>query len=274
MSANTFSANTTLTIASISKTASSVTAPASSTNLSIVGKVYNLVATAATTGTNITSFSKSVALEFKYNTADLPAGAKEADLSIYYFDETTSLWTKVTSVVDAVNKKITANVSHFTKFAILASVTALQTQQPITPAPQNVTTGKQAPQATTPTLASLYNFEYVGQSAYPHLVPGATGTLSLTLKNTGTATWSKSGSNPARLGTSKAKDRSSILHNNTWVGNNRAATIDKDSIAPGETAIFTFAITAPSNPGKYKEYFQPVVDGLGWMSGGDSNPLG
>jgi len=129
---------------------------------------------------------------------------------------------------------------------------------------QQETTGGET---TTPvsqefsTSPSNYAFEYVSQSSYPRVAPGMTTTLKLTLKNTGTATWYKTGSNPMRLGTSHPKDRLSIL-----LGSANRVSLDQISVASGEEGTFTFIITAPETEGTYREYFQPVVDGITWLT--------
>lgn len=105
--------------------------------------------------------------------------------------------------------------------------------------------------------ASAYDYEYVSQSAYPRVSPGMTATLKLTLKNTGTATWYKNGDNPLRLGIKEDKVSQFI--------NSNRVSMDQLSVASGEDGTFTFIVTAPPTTGEYKEYFQPVVDGLTWL---------
>lgn len=118
----------------------------------------------------------------------------------------------------------------------------------------------------TPAGADAYSYQFVTQSAYPTLKPGATAQLQLTIKNTGTATWAKTGANALHLGTSSPQDRNSGFYNNSWLATNRIA-MDQDSVAPGANATFTFNITGYSQEGIYKEYFRPVAEGItGWRT--------
>ncbi|MBI2589432.1 hypothetical protein HYW32_00135 [Candidatus Berkelbacteria bacterium] len=43
--------------------------------------------------------------------------------------------------------------------------------------------------------------------------------------------------------------------------------MQESSVAPGETATFSFWLQAPSgmSPGTYHEHFKVVADGLGWF---------
>lgn len=116
-----------------------------------------------------------------------------------------------------------------------------------------------------------YHAQYVGQTPNPTLASLASGRFQVFFKNVGNATWTKS---TVRLGTSRDHDRvSRFLREDTtnrnasgWVSANRVQ-LDQDTVAPGQTGSFTFylADTADIAPGTYREYFQPVVEGLGWM---------
>ena len=43
--------------------------------------------------------------------------------------------------------------------------------------------------------------------------------------------------------------------------------MQEDAVAPGAVAHFDFYMSVPmgTNPGTYREYFQPVADGVTWM---------
>ena len=51
----------------------------------------------------------------------IPEGVVEADLVIAYYDVATGQWVSLPSAVDTENNTITSQVSHLTKFAILAA---------------------------------------------------------------------------------------------------------------------------------------------------------
>lgn len=261
--ANAVTNDTTFAATAISATDATVIQPATSTNLSVVGKVYNLSAKQGSTA--VTVFAQPVTLEFTYKDTDIPTGVTENNIAVYYFDTTSNSWVKITtSSIDKTANKITILVEHFTQFAILADTTpASQTpvEQTAGETPATPTTG-----VTPSNNPAEYNYEYVSQSVYPTIAPLASQSVTIKLKNTGTATWYKTGSYPVRLGTSHLKDRTSKFHDETnWLSGNRVASFQEASVAPGETGTFTFNMTAPLNKGSYKEYFQPVVEGLAWL---------
>ena len=113
---------------------------------------------------------------------------------------------------------------------------------------------------TIPTFA----YQFLDQSAYPTIGQDEAKEITLHIKNTGGATWDKS---IVRLGTSRAKDRvSSFATDSGWVSPNRIQ-MQEDSVAPNGTATFRFTIQVPPGmpKGTYREHFQLVADGIGWM---------
>ncbi|MGH7193513.1 MAG: hypothetical protein ACREJM_08270, partial [Candidatus Saccharimonadales bacterium] len=43
--------------------------------------------------------------------------------------------------------------------------------------------------------------------------------------------------------------------------------VGSSNVAPGDTATFNFDFKAPSSPGSYREYFDPLAEGVTWMPG-------
>ena len=90
-------------------------------------------------------------------------------------------------------------------------------------------------------------------------------TVSATLKNTGTQTWSPVGPSPQcnvfRLGSTNPQD------NLTW-GRMRADL--PTAVAPGEQVTINFDITAPSTPGTYNFQWRMLQECVTWF--GDSTP--
>jgi len=105
-----------------------------------------------------------------------------------------------------------------------------------------------------------YSYTYIGQSTNPVLKNGEKTQLVLKLKNTGSRNWEKGSFN---LGTSRNKDRVSELSNN-WGYPNRIL-LDQSLVKPGEIGTFTVNLSANDKNGVFKEYFRPVVEGVGWM---------
>ncbi len=126
-------------------------------------------------------------------------------------------------------------------------------------------------------LTASYSWDVVTQYAFTDssktmpvglndLSPNQRIYLGVKIRNTGTATWSNSGQNPVRLGTSRSYDRSSAFYDATWLGFSRAATLQEASVAPGQIGTFEFWIKAPEgNLTNFTEYFAPLAEGKTWM---------
>jgi len=100
--------------------------------------------------------------------------------------------------------------------------------------------------------------QFISQSGIPSTMqPGQRATVSITIKNTGTATWTATGG--YKLGTQNPQD------NTRWTGATRVYLAPADNIAPGQQKTFSFAITAPSTPGSYNFQWQMVHEGIAWF---------
>lgn len=119
-----------------------------------------------------------------------------------------------------------------------------------------------------PTQGDPYAWSYAGQTTTPNnaLLATQKATVTVYALNAGTVTWSNTGANPVRLGTSNGRDRPSGFCDNSWTSCNRAATLNEASVAPGQTGSFTFVIQAPGFTGQFNEYFNLVVEGVTWMN--------
>lgn len=114
------------------------------------------------------------------------------------------------------------------------------------------------------------------------LLPGDKRNLKLLVKNVGEFPWQTSGTNLVRLATSRPFDRGSafttignsgIPGSENWSSGNRPSEVDgrydpgSNTIVPdasierGEIGVFSFTVTAPQQPGIYREYFNPVAEG-------------
>jgi plastocyanin len=103
---------------------------------------------------------------------------------------------------------------------------------------------------------------FVSQSVPSSMTTGQTSTVSVTMQNTGTATWTESGL--YRLGSSNPQD------NFTW-GTNRVLLNNGDAIAPGQTKTFTFNVTAPAAAGNYNFQWRMVHDNVAWFGAVSTN---
>ncbi|PIX31086.1 hypothetical protein COZ61_01655 [Candidatus Berkelbacteria bacterium CG_4_8_14_3_um_filter_33_6] len=115
------------------------------------------------------------------------------------------------------------------------------------------------------------NARYVPGGQGPHttdgiirLSPGESTTLTVQFTNTSGANWYNWTQNAIYLGSTRPHDRGSILTNSQ----NKRGTMREGGIAGGGVATFDLTITAPSQKGVYKEYYDLVVDGVGWIDTG------
>jgi hypothetical protein len=107
------------------------------------------------------------------------------------------------------------------------------------------------------------NAQFVSQNVPTTMIAGQQYTVSVTMKNTGSTTWTRA--NNFKLGSQNPRD------NLTWLKTtNRVLLSSSDSIATNQTKTFTFTVTAPSNPGTHNFRWQMVQEGVAWF--GDLTP--
>ena len=87
--------------------------PALPVDASIVGSTYDL-------GPDGATFAPPVTITLTYDPAKIPAGVLESGLYLAYWDGTK--WVALVSTVDTTAKTLTAKISHFTAFSIIAPV--------------------------------------------------------------------------------------------------------------------------------------------------------
>ncbi|HEX7184020.1 MAG TPA: NBR1-Ig-like domain-containing protein [Thermoanaerobaculia bacterium] len=104
---------------------------------------------------------------------------------------------------------------------------------------------------------------FISQSVPTTMAPGQVSTVSVTMQNTGTTTWTEAGG--YKLGTQNPQD------NTLWTGFTRIYLSSGDSVAPGQQKTFTFNITAPSAPGSYNFQWRMVHEGVEWFGAFSTN---
>lgn len=125
----------------------------------------------------------------------------------------------------------------------------------------------QAPTQPAASPALTYEVAWLGQSPVPRLSPGDQTVVWVDLLNVGTATWLSGGDNPVRLGTANPQDRpSAFAATELWLSPNRPASLLQGSVVTGQAGRFSFVLTASSVPGRHREYFSPVAEGLTWFN--------
>ena len=111
-----------------------------------------------------------------------------------------------------------------------------------------------------------YQAKWVDQLEGMSVKQGDSVAVWVDVKNTGTAIWSNTGDNAVKIATIKPTDRAnSKMYHSSWLSPNRVATLTQAQVASGEVGRFAFTITAGGAPGKYREYFGLVAEGLAWL---------
>lgn len=114
-------------------------------------------------------------------------------------------------------------------------------------------------------IADSRNAAYVGANFPSTIRPGEQLNASVQFRNTGSTTWSPSGTNPVRLGTQNPRDRSSPFFTaGNWISADRPANVNT-TVAPDGVGSFNFVLTGPSSYGNYTESYQLVQEGVQWF---------
>ncbi len=122
-----------------------------------------------------------------------------------------------------------------------------------------------------------YRWSYNSQSAYTNsskttpvnlssMLPGQTAWLVVKANNVGVATWLKDAPNQVNLATDRPGGRASRFATGAWLSNNTPAKMNETSVSPGQTATFEFPITVPAGAGTFREYFNPVAQGIMFLN--------
>ena len=122
-----------------------------------------------------------------------------------------------------------------------------------------------------------FHAQWYGQSGYPRLCPGDRSTATVAYYNSGSLGWvSGRLGQVAYLGTWESEpgqDRPSPLGGDGtngspatgWPRYNRIAIQPAPYVGPGQVAWFQFTIQAPADPGYYRLYLRPLIEGATWM---------
>jgi len=115
-------------------------------NAEIIGLVYGMRPSG-------TTFDPPITMTFTYDPADVPAGVDEANMVLAYWDSDSDEWVVLEgSVVDPVTSTISAPVSHFTDFTVIAYTSpAAFTASDLTVTPAEVNVGESAAISATVT---------------------------------------------------------------------------------------------------------------------------
>jgi hypothetical protein len=78
----------------------------------VIGLAYDL-------GPSGASFDPAITLTFTFDPTDLPENTNVENLALAYYDEATHEWVKLECKVNIANKQITAEITHYTVFALV-----------------------------------------------------------------------------------------------------------------------------------------------------------
>ncbi len=110
--------------------------PAPPADSNVIGLAYDL-------GPDDATFDPPITLTFTYDPALIPEGVAEENLVITIWDEAAGEWVNLVSTVDPVTNTITASVSHFTAFTVVAYTRpAVFTATDLAIAPEEVDIGE------------------------------------------------------------------------------------------------------------------------------------
>lgn len=117
-----------------------------------------------------------------------------------------------------------------------------------------------------------YRGEVVTSQLTKQVAQGEEYSVNVFVKNAGNVPWFGNPSHCAglpfvKLGTAKERDHTSLLYNPgdpRWLAGNRIAMVE-GRVEPGEIATFSFTSKAPLVDDVFKEYFQPVIEGVKWL---------
>ncbi len=110
--------------------------------------------------------------------------------------------------------------------------------------------------AITVTAPTPYGAQFVSQSVPATLTTGQTAAVTVTMKNTGTNTWTAAAG--YKLGSQNPQD------NGTW-GIGRVDLAAGEAIGRDTQKTFTFNITAPSTAGVYNFQWRMLQEGVTWL---------
>ncbi len=128
--------------------------------------------------------------------------------------------------------------------------------------PPSVPVASGAPRPTAvPTLppAESLSSAWVAQSAFPAVGIDGRATVSLTFRNTGTATWQRGTPSEVRLATVGQWDPAMSVN---WPAADRAAVQTEPVVRPGDLVTFSFEVRGV-RAGSFRLALRPVVDSVG-----------
>lgn len=153
--------------------------PAPPAAANIIGLAYNF-------GPDGATFAPSITMILSYDSNTLPAGVAEQGIVIAYYDAAAGEWVEIPGTVSIANHTITAQVNHFTTFAIIGKAKPELSPMP-PPAPTPIPApSPPLPPAPVPPQTAPANFEVRNLTVSPVQVkPGESILITYEVINTG-----------------------------------------------------------------------------------------
>lgn len=133
---------------------------------------------------------------------------------------------------------------------------------PPTPTPTPTPTPRAAPTAPT---ANALRAALDSRSPDTNVTVGTTTRITISFRNTGTATWVLGTPSELRLG---VKDDDQTFPRNgmtvNWLAPTRMAAQSEASVGPGQIASFAFEVRGV-NAGTFRLPVRPLVEGVAWL---------
>ncbi len=101
----------------------------------------------------------------------------------------------------------------------------------------------------------------LNSSATYTMAPGKDKTFTLTVTNTGTTTWQRTGTGQVVLAVVDVTKQSQF-YNPLWISKTVIGRLTASQVKPGKQGTFKFAITAPKTYGEFTEQIQVLAPGL------------
>jgi hypothetical protein len=134
------------------------------------------------------TFDPLATVTFNYNPISIPTGVAATDLQIAYYDATTTSWTTVAATVDTASHSISAQITHFTPYAVTYGVNPLTAESTTSTTTTALTSTTTLPPTTTTPVVTPAPAKFKANSLIvnPSTVkPGEKVNVYLTITNVG-----------------------------------------------------------------------------------------
>jgi len=126
-----------------------------------------------------------------------------------------------------------------------------------------------SPRPVPPLPDEAYRVEWVANTVPPTLKPGASATVTVTIKNVSATSWpglNSSGSEPPSAGAVRLGHRWWSASAPIPISESPSRADLERGLGPGESATFQVVVTAPNSPGEYELEFELIQELVTWFA--------